>query len=101
MQSEAFDLVSRRASRMTQFFGGGWAEFACISWLFNFNLRSEVTVLHVSAGVIEEELIVVVAASRETAEQFLEDMIRINNEQTNLINDLSKKQAGNSGSFWR
>lgn len=64
---------------------------ACYGWTINFRLKGEVAALHTGAVVVGEELLVVVAVSQATAEKFLEEMILINNEQTNLIRASAKK----------
>ena len=58
---------------------------AAFDWELNVALRDAAMTLHFSGGQMDDQLLIVGAANGKLAAQLYEDMIRISNEQTNML----------------
>jgi signal transduction histidine kinase len=66
---------------------------AAFNWQMNVNLNEQVISLHFAGSAIDGNLLIVGAKSRSGATRFYEEMIKINNEQTNALRQAAKDLA--------
>lgn len=66
---------------------------AAFNWQMNVNLNGEVVPLHFAGGAIDDNLLLVGAKSRSGAAHFYEEMVKINNEQTNALRQAARDLA--------
>lgn len=69
-------------------------EKALYDWSINVRGVEEVIELYFVGGMLEHEMIIVASTSRKVAGSYFEELMRMNNEQTNLIRSTLKRQAG-------
>ncbi|MEI6213695.1 MAG: HAMP domain-containing sensor histidine kinase [Desulfuromonadales bacterium] len=67
------------------FFDEARSNNSAFDWELIVPLTTGLVTLHCAAAVIDEKLLVIGASSRDSAIQFIEEMLRINNEQTNKL----------------
>ena len=61
------------------------AQGALLDWEMNVPSRDELITLHFTAGQAGDVLLITASSNGQLAAQLYEDMLRINNEQTNLL----------------
>ncbi len=66
---------------------------AAFNWQMNVNLNGEVISLHFAGGAIDNNLLIVGAKSRSGVARFYEEIVRINNEQTNALRQAARDLA--------
>jgi signal transduction histidine kinase len=66
---------------------------AAFNWQMNVSLNDEVVSLHFAGGAIDDTLLIVGAKSRSGAARFYEEMVKINNEQTNALRQAARDLA--------
>lgn len=66
---------------------------AALGWEINVLLEGALIPLHWGGGVYEERLVVVIARTRTALAGLTEELMRINNEQTNAFRSLAKEIA--------
>jgi signal transduction histidine kinase len=66
---------------------------AAFNWQMNVSLNEEVVSLHFAGGAIDDTLLIVGAKSRSGAARFYEEMVKINNEQTNALRQAARDLA--------
>jgi signal transduction histidine kinase len=73
------------------------AKRAAFDWELVVKMSGGPTTLHCAAAILDDKLLVVGAGSRDSAIQVMEEMLKINNEQTNhlriLMKDLQKASS--------
>lgn len=68
-------------------------EKALYDWSINARGKNEVIELFFVGGMSEEDIVIVASTSRKVAGSYFEEVMRVNNEQTNLIRSTIKKQT--------
>ncbi|HVG22244.1 MAG TPA: HAMP domain-containing sensor histidine kinase [Blastocatellia bacterium] len=66
---------------------------AAFNWQMNVSLNAEVISLHFAGGAIGDNFLIVGAKSRSGAARFYEEMVKINNEQTNALRQAARDLA--------
>jgi two-component system, OmpR family, sensor kinase len=72
------------------------SQHAAFNWQMNVTLAGEIISLHFAGGAIDGNLLIVGAKSRSGATRFYEEMVKINNEQTNALRQAAKDLAEQS-----
>ena len=68
-------------------------EKALYDWSINVRGKNEVIELFFVGGMNKEEIVIVASTSRQLAGSYFEEVMRVNNEQTNLIRTTIKKHT--------
>ena len=68
-------------------------EKALYDWSINVRGKNEVIELFFVGGMNKEEIVIVASTSRQLAGSYFEEVMRVNNEQTNLIRTTMKKHT--------
>lgn len=63
------------------------------NWEINVTSGGRARTLHFTGGIIEEGLLIVGSENGEVAQELYEEMLRINNEQTNALRAVHKEMA--------
>jgi two-component system, OmpR family, sensor kinase len=66
---------------------------AAFDWELAVPLADEITMLNFSGAITKEKLLIVAAKTRAEAEQFLEELMRIGNEQVNALRAALKDRS--------
>ncbi|GAB4302952.1 MAG: hypothetical protein Fur0034_18290 [Desulfuromonadia bacterium] len=77
-----FDRENR--NKAIDFIDAAWTGRATIDWELVIDANGPIP-LHFAGGVIDDRLLVIGAETRESAIQVIQEMLRINNEQTNSL----------------
>mgnify|MGYP006286116959 CR=1 FL=1 len=68
-------------------------EKALYDWSINVRGKNEIIELFFVGGMNGEEVVIVASTSQKVAASYFEEVLRVNNEQTNLIRSTMKEQA--------
>ena len=69
---------------------------AVLDWELNIPTDGGITTLHFAGGVADYSLLITAAGNSQLAEWFYDDMLRINNEQTNMLRAVLKDKQESS-----
>jgi len=73
------------------------AHGSLIGWEFNFPVNGQMVLAHCAGLVLEDQLLIMAARTHNDIQHLFNEMMYINNEQMNLLRQLSKDQAGLAG----
>ncbi len=73
---------------------------AALDWELNAALGDEVTSLHFAGVRLDDRILIVAARTRNGALELYEEMMRINNEQMNLLRAAAKENAEQTASLY-
>lgn len=65
---------------------------AVLDWEMNIPFMGRIMNLHFAGGILSDSLLITAAPNSQSAEDLFEDMLRINNEQTNLLRAVLKNR---------
>ncbi len=68
-------------------------EKALYNWSINVRGKNEVIELFFVGGMNQDEIVIVASTSQKVAASYFEEVVRVNNEQTNLIRSAMKEQS--------